>query len=156
MTNRDFVFCCSLFRPRCRGCTQDERLDAALSLGRIPSCYPLSRRWDLPVNASKSHHLSIGGHPDDRVVLSEEANGDQMTKCEQINDLGVTMNSAFIPSANVLITANKARGMLCLIKRSFACLTKEIFLSLQWADAVKVVSRGTPRSRTPVTWGPAK
>ncbi len=24
--------------------------------------------------------------------------------------------------------------------------------SLQWADAVKVVSRGTPRSRTSVTW----
>ncbi len=25
--------------------------------------------------------------------------------------------------------------------------------SLQWADAMKVVSRGTPRSRTSVTWG---
>ncbi len=25
--------------------------------------------------------------------------------------------------------------------------------SMQWADAVKVVSRGTPRSRTPVAWG---
>ncbi len=25
--------------------------------------------------------------------------------------------------------------------------------SLQWADAVKVVPRGTPRSRTSVTWG---
>ncbi len=26
--------------------------------------------------------------------------------------------------------------------------------SLFWADAVKVVSRGTPSYRTPVTWGP--
>ncbi len=42
------------------------------------------RRWDLPINESKSHHLSIGGDPDDRLVLSEEANGEQMTKCEQI------------------------------------------------------------------------
>ncbi len=25
--------------------------------------------------------------------------------------------------------------------------------SLQWADVVKVVPRGTPRSRTSVTWG---
>ncbi len=25
--------------------------------------------------------------------------------------------------------------------------------SLQWTDAVKVVSRGTPRSRASVTWG---
>ncbi len=56
----------------------------------------------------KCHHLSIGGHPDDRLVLSEEANGEQMTKCEQINDLGITVNSAFTPSANVLTAAKKA------------------------------------------------
>ncbi len=30
-------------------------------------------------------------YPDDRLVLSEEANGEQMTKCEQINDLGITV-----------------------------------------------------------------
>ncbi len=53
-----------------------------------------------------------------------------MTKCKQINDLGVTVNSAFTPSVNVLTAANKARGMLYLIKRSFASLTKEIFLPL--------------------------
>ncbi len=40
------------------------------------------------------------------------------------------MNSAFTPSANVHTAANKARGMLYLIKRSFTCLTKEIFLPL--------------------------
>ncbi len=78
----------------------------------------------------KNHHLSIGGHRDDPLVLSEEANGEQMTKCEQINDLGVTLNSAFTPSANVLTKANKDRGMLYLIKRSFTCLTKEIFLPI--------------------------
>ncbi len=89
-----------------------------------------SRRWDLPLNASKSHHLSIGGHPDDRLVPSEEANGEQMTKCEQINDQGITVNPAFPPSANVLTAANKARGMLYIIKRSLTCLTKEIFLNL--------------------------
>ncbi len=53
-----------------------------------------------------------------------------MTKCEQIHDLGVTVNAAFTPSANVLSAANKARGMLYLITRSFTCLTKEIFLPL--------------------------
>ncbi len=53
-----------------------------------------------------------------------------MTKCEQINELGITVNSAFIPSANVLTAANKARGMLYFIKRSFTCLTREIFLPL--------------------------
>ncbi len=47
-----------------------------------------------------------------------------------INNLGITVNSAFTPSANVLTVANKARGMLNLIERSFTCLTKEIFLPL--------------------------
>ncbi len=53
-----------------------------------------------------------------------------MTKCEQINDLGITANSAFTPSANVLAAANKARGMLYFIKRSFICLTKETFVPI--------------------------
>ncbi len=91
-----------------------------------------SRRRDLPLNAS-NHHLSIGGHPDHRLVLSEEANGEQMTKCEQINDLGITVNSALTPSVNFLTAANKARGMLYFIKRSFTCLTKEIILPLHRA-----------------------
>ncbi len=55
------------------------------------------RKWDLPLNASKSHYLSIGGHPDHRLVLSEKA------KCEKINDLGISVN--------------KARGMLYFIKK---------------------------------------
>ncbi len=88
------------------------------------------RRWDLPVNASRNHLLPRGGHPDHRLVLSEESNGELMTKCEQINDLGITVNSAFTPSANVLATANKARGMLYFMQRSFTCLPKEIFVSL--------------------------
>ncbi len=40
------------------------------------------------------------------------------------------MNSAFTPSANVLTAANKARGMLYFIKKSFTCPTKEIFVPL--------------------------
>ncbi len=62
------------------------------------------------------------------MILSEEANGELMTKCEQINDLEITVNSAFTLSANVLTAANKARGMLLFIKRSFTCPTKEIFV----------------------------
>ncbi len=33
------------------------------------------RRWYLPLNASKSHHLSIGGPLDLRLILSKEAEG---------------------------------------------------------------------------------
>ncbi len=53
-----------------------------------------------------------------------------MKKCEQINGLGLIVNSAFTPSANVLTAANKARRMLYFIKRSFTFLTKEIFVPL--------------------------
>ncbi len=53
-----------------------------------------------------------------------------MTKCENVNDLGMKVNSAFTLSANVLNVANKARRMLYFIKRSFTCLTKEIFVPL--------------------------
>ncbi len=72
-----------------------------------------SRRLNLPLNASKSHHLSTGGPPDERLVLSEVAIGELMTKYEQINDLGITVNL----SANALTAANKARGMLYFIKK---------------------------------------
>ncbi len=89
-----------------------------------------SHRWDLPLNASKSHHLSIGGTPDLRIALPEESAGKSLQKCEQISDLGTTVNTAFTPLANVLAAANKARGMLHLIKRSSTCLAKEIFVPL--------------------------
>ncbi len=75
-----------------------------------------SHRWDLPLNAIKSHHLSIGGTPDLRIALPEEAAGKSLQKCEQIHDLGIAVNAAFIPSANALAAANKARGMLYFIK----------------------------------------
>ncbi len=90
----------------------------------------MSRRWDLPFNASKSYHLSIGGSADHHLILSKEAEGKLMTKCEQINDQDIKMNAAFTTSANVLTAANKARGLLYFIKRSFTCLTKEILLPL--------------------------
>ncbi len=51
-----------------------------------------------------------------------------MQKCEKINDFDITVNAAFTPSANALAAANKARGMLYFIKRSFTYLTKEIFV----------------------------
>ncbi len=95
-----------------------------------PSSVNWSHRWDLPLNASKCHHLSIGGTPNLRTALPEEAAGKSLQKCEQINALGITANASFTPSANVLGPANKVRGMLYFIKRSLTCLTKEIFVPL--------------------------
>ncbi len=63
----------------------------------IRQAFNWSHRWDLPLNASKIHHLSIGGTPDLRIALSKEAAGNSLEKCEQINDLGITVNAAFTP-----------------------------------------------------------
>ncbi len=95
-------------------------------MSSIQQALSWSRRWDLPLNASKSHPLSIGGPPNLRLALSEEAEGKPKQKYEQINDLGITVNSAFTPSAHVLTAANLARG----VKRSFTCLTKEIVVPI--------------------------
>ncbi len=54
----------------------------------------------------------ISGPPDLRIALSEEPASKSLQKCDQINDMGITLNAAFTPSANVLAAANKARGML--------------------------------------------
>ncbi len=41
---------------------------------KYPTFFRPTNLNHIPLNdASKSHHLSIGGHPDDRLVLSEEA-----------------------------------------------------------------------------------
>ncbi len=82
------------------------------------------------LNASACHRLSMGGTPDLRIALPEEAAGKSLLECEQIKDLGITVKTAFTPSANVLAASNKARGMLHLIKRSSTCLAKEIFVPL--------------------------
>ncbi len=96
----------------------------------IQKAFTFSRRWDPPLNASKSHHLSIGGTPDLRIALSEEPAGKPLQKCEQINDLGITVNVVFNPLANVLDADNKARGIWYFIKRSLTCLTNKIFVPL--------------------------
>ncbi len=82
-----------------------------------------SRRWDLPLNASKSHHLSIGGTPDLRFALPAEDAGISLQICKQIYYLGIAVNAAFTPSANVLAAANKARGMLYFIKKKIIYLS---------------------------------
>ncbi len=51
----------------------------------------------------------MGNLPGLRLALSNEAEGKSMQKCEQINDLSKTVNSAFTPSATFLTAANKAR-----------------------------------------------
>ncbi len=96
----------------------------------IQPAFSWSRRGDFPLNASKGCHLSTGGPPDLTLDLFEEAEDKSMQKCELINDVGLTVYSAFTLLTDVLTAPSKARGMLYFIKRSFTCLMKEIFVPL--------------------------
>ncbi len=68
-----------------------------------------SRRWDLPLNVSKCQHLSIGGAPGHRLFLSEEAESKLMKKFDQVNDLGIIVNSACTPQRMSLLLQIKLR-----------------------------------------------
>ncbi len=74
--------------------------------------------------------MSIGSPPDLCLAVSEEAEGKSLQKCDQNNDLGIILNSAFTPSANVPTAANKARQMLYFINRLSTYLENEIFVPL--------------------------
>ncbi len=81
--------------------------------------------WPL-VNTSKSHHLAIGAFSIFNLPYRKSLKAKQC----RINDLGITLCSAFTPSANVLTAGNKVGAILYFIKRSFICLTKAIFVLL--------------------------
>ncbi len=51
----------------------------------IRQAFNWSQRWDLPLNASKSHHLSIGGTPDLRIALPQEAAGKSLHQTASSN-----------------------------------------------------------------------
>ncbi len=78
----------------------------------IQQAFTWPRRWDFPLTASEIHYTSIGGPTDLHLDVSEEAGGKSLKKCEQMNDLGITVNSVSTPSVNALTADNKARGML--------------------------------------------
>ncbi len=87
------------------------------------------------------------------LAVYEEDEGESIQSCEQTNNLGIIVNSAFIPSANVLIQTNKARGMLYLVERLHTYLTKvfvPIFCSLVKPHLEYVIKANCiPRKRHP-------
>ncbi len=80
--------------------SQQQELRSLLLPARIRSS-----RWDLPVYASKSQHLPIGQPPDFHLVPSEEDQGKSIRSCEQLNDPGRMVDSAFTSSINVITVA---------------------------------------------------
>ncbi len=53
-----------------------------------------SSRCDLPINANKSQHLSIGCSPDDKISLFEEDERKMLPRCEQIKGQGLIVKTA--------------------------------------------------------------
>ncbi len=85
---------------------------------------------DLPLNASKCSHISIGGPPPSPLTLSD---GTEKSAVDSPKDLGVTVTSTFKTSVHCQQAANQARRILFQLRRGFAVLTPEIFRPLHLA-----------------------
>ncbi len=92
--------------------------------------------------------MQVGGTPDLLIALPEEAAGKSLQKCKLINDMGITVNTAFTPSANVLAAANKARGMLCFIKERFSYLHTVLWCDLISNTPCKLIVHTSKRTFT--------
>ncbi len=114
---------------------QAHRAKKAVTQASIQQAFTWSRRWDLPLNEIKSHRLSIGGPPDLRLAISEKAGGKSLQKCEQINGLGITVNSEFTPSANVLTAANEAKTIELIADEEILTVHHERVLTSPWPSA---------------------
>ncbi len=100
-------------------------------------------RWsddcDLPLNASKCSHISIGELPPSPLSLSD---GTEISEVDSTKDLGVTVTSTFKTSIHCQHAANRARRILFLLRRGFAVLTPEIFRPLYLALVRPILEYG--------------
>ncbi len=69
-----------VLRKRCKPMASRGQKNELRSLILQALSWP--RKWELPVNATRSFYISIQGPPDHRLILSEEADGKNMKKCE--------------------------------------------------------------------------
>ncbi len=79
---------------------------------------------DLPLNAWKCSHISIGGPPPFPLTLSD---GTEISAVDSTKDLGVTVTSTFKTSLQCGQAANRARRIRFLLRHGFAVWTPEVF-----------------------------
>ncbi len=92
-----------------------------------------SKDWELDLNPTKSEHLSIDSSPyivTCNIPSYNPPNTQTLPTVATTKDLGIVLTTTLSAEDNVVNAANKARGMLFYLKRSFAVLTPSIFLPL--------------------------
>ncbi len=88
-----------------------------------------SKDWELDINPTKSEHLPIGKFPHFVTYTLPSHNPPStqtMPTVTTTKGLGIVLNTRLRTEDNVVSAANKARGMLFYLKRSFAALTPSI------------------------------
>ncbi len=93
----------------------------------------MPKDWGLDLNPTKSEHLPTGNSPY-FVTCTLPSNNPPNTQIiptfSTTKDRGIVLNTRPSVEDNVVSVANKARGTLLHIKRSFSTLTPSIFLTL--------------------------
>ncbi len=82
--------------------------------------------WDLHLTEHRCGEISIGAAPMRPLTLSQ--NCYSIYLLDTTKELGVAIDSAFVPSIHSAQAFKKARSALFFIRRSFVSLTPEIFI----------------------------
>ncbi len=85
------------------------------------------QKWDLPINAAKCNHFTIGLDVPFRFSFSPDGSGTPIPYSKLVKDEGGS------PSAQCTEAANKARHLISLIRRSLQDLSKSNFTPLSEA-----------------------
>ena len=87
-----------------------------------------SNLWLLKFHPEKCIMMSIGKEPDQCFNYTMEGHTLNYTTCEK--DLGVQIDNALTFDKHINGAINKANGVLAVVKKTFECLDKEIFLHI--------------------------
>lgn len=90
-----------------------------------------TEKWNLYFNASKCKVLHIGKtNPKYKYIIKNKENEIEITNVYEEKDLGVTFDTDFLFDQHIANIINKANQRIGIIKRTFHCLDKDIFLQL--------------------------
>ncbi len=87
------------------------------TLQNLRAAFKWSEAFDLPLNAGKRAHVSLGGPPPFPLSLTD---GTAIPIVDCAKDLGVTITADFKTSQHCKEAANRARRVLFQMRRGFA------------------------------------
>ncbi len=108
------------------------------------SAWDWSKKWDLPINPTKCNYLIIGQEAPLRLSFFVDGSDLVISVSKLVKDEEVQTENMSSPSVQCTETANKARRLTFVIRRSFQDLSKTTFVHLYWALVRPRLEYGMP------------